>query len=293
MGNNACRCECNKEDETAEPVVSASALSQFEEEVAPRAPAVVEAPPPVAPQAPPALKEKPEKPEKPSTRFSDEEPERVPPPLKVEPEVSPAPKQEAPKVNDESIRHVSFDLEAEKPLGVVFAELSMPEPKGSLVVTSVAEDSPLAKPLSGDRGTRPGDLVLDVNGHGGDKGVLLKVLQQARKKGGKLDLVLRVRPETFEVSLKKESEDQKMGVVVAVHDEVPDRLEVRHICDQGALPTWNEEHPTLQVVSGDWVTSVNGTRAAANEMIGAMQFAWIKGGDFRLEVKTNVDPSGS
>lgn len=274
-------------------MVSASALSQFEEEVAPRAPAVVEAPPSQAPQAPAALQAPQAPKEKPATRFSDEEPERVPPLRQAEPEVLPAAKQEALKLDDESVRHVSFDLEAEKPLGVVFAELSTPEPKGSLVVTSVAEDSPLSKPLSGDRGTRPGDLVLDVNGQGGDKAVLLKVLQQARKKGGKLDLVLRIRPETFEVSLTKESEDQKMGVVVAVHDEVPDRLEVRHICDQGALPTWNEEHPTLQVVSGDWVTSINGVRAAANEMIGAMQFAWIKGGDFRLEVKTNVDTNGS
>lgn len=284
MGNAACRCECIKQDEAADPVVRAQALSPFEEEVTIRAPTVA--------QATYSTKVRKDAPA-PVPHFSEQNLASQPAPQPHAPEVVPAPTPKPPtkveaKVEDPGVCRAIFELEADKPLGVVFAEVNNPEPNGTLVVTSVAEDSPLFKPTSGDRGVQPGDVVIEVNGQGGPKSTLLKTLRQARNEGGKLELMLRVRPATFEVHLVRGSEDEKMGVVAAIHDEVADRLEVRHICEQGALPSWNEEHPTMQVVGGDWIISVNGSQTASNELIGAMQSAWIKGGELKFEIKTNL-----
>lgn len=297
--------------------------SQFEEEVSALTPVVVEAPPELE-----ARKEKrfsdhevepptfvPPPPSPAPEMVPQYEPEMVPQP---EPEVVPQPEpevvhghapevveQHAPEavpsgmpeapaqVDDANVRRASFDLEAGRPLGVVFSESGMPEPNGSLVVTSIAEDSPFCKPTSGRRGVRPGDLLIEVNGKGGDRKIILERLQRARKKGGRLDVMVRIRPSVFEVHLRKESADQKMGFIVIVHDDIPDRLEVQRLSEQGGIPSWNEDHPLLQVATGDWITAVNGNRSGASQMIEVMQSAWVKEGNVQLEFAADSGSGGS
>eukprot|EP00929_Paragymnodinium_shiwhaense_P002692 TRINITY_DN102996_c0_g1_i1.p1 TRINITY_DN102996_c0_g1~~TRINITY_DN102996_c0_g1_i1.p1 ORF type:complete len:266 (+),score=73.69 TRINITY_DN102996_c0_g1_i1:104-901(+) len=251
MGGQACKCD----DSVADPVPAGEApRSAFQEEV-------------VAPAAEGGAKE-------------------APPP-----EQTGAEEQQnksgsgAPVVNPDGTWTLLFNLEAKHSLGARFAELRTPEPDGSLVATSISERSALFTTTGGYCGLRPGDVVVKVNGEGGSYTKLLELLTAAKAQGGRLEVTLRPRPATFNMELLRKG-DEKMGIVVAVHEAIADRVEVRQISDDGAVPAWNEAHWNSQVVSGDWVIAVNGEKAAANDMISNMQACWQKREKLTIQIRS-------
>lgn len=197
-------------------------------------------------------------------------------------------------------RKLIFELEAAKTLGVRFVDVKVPQATGddgtvAVVVNTIAEKSALSATTTGEPGINPGDVVLEVNGQNNAKANLLDLMQEARTQGGKLEMVVCSRPKTFSIELVRpdpNDKEFKMGLVVAVHDDVSDKLEVRHVCDDGALFTWNEKNAFHHVCSGDWVCSVDGPGSAgaksANAMIGDMQKIWSQGHKLILEIQTDA-----
>lgn len=201
--------------------------------------------------------------------------------LKVKDKSSKATKGEA--ATKDGLKTLCFQLEAKQNLGARFAELRAPEPDGTLVATSVGDRSALAVTTAGFPGILPGDIIVQVNGEGGGRTRLLELLTQAKGAGGKLEVKVRPRPQVFDVELLREG-DEKMGIVVAVHDDIPDRVEVRQVSDDGAVPMWNEKNWMNQVVSGDWVMAVNGSSKAANDIISDMQSCWQKKQKLKMQI---------
>lgn len=180
-------------------------------------------------------------------------------------------------LHDPKLTRATFLLLAGSLLKVSFESYGNPSPMGSLVVTSVSKDSVLYKPLFGRKGVRLGDVVVEVNGCSGSAKMLFDLLQQAKLGGGNLNVTLRRRPKIFEVSLVKTSPDQDMGFEVAVDDGLPDRLIVKCVYRQGALPAWRKQNPTLHVFSGDWITAIQGRRCTAKEMSTFLHSLWESG----------------
>mmetsp|Transcript_90207 Transcript_90207/g.254505 ORF Transcript_90207/g.254505 Transcript_90207/m.254505 type:complete len:278 (-) Transcript_90207:80-913(-) len=184
-------------------------------------------------------------------------------------------------------RKFEFEIEPGQPLGARFAELREPVSQGgSLVATSIANKAPLAFTKTGQTGICAGDVIKTVNGEGGSKARLLKLLTQAKTQGGTTEIVVQLRPRSFDVLLQKTSADQKMGVVVAVHDDIENKVEVRQISDDGAVLVYNEKNYSQQVVAGDWILAVNGIQRSANDMILDMQDAWKNGQPLVFQVKS-------
>lgn len=184
-------------------------------------------------------------------------------------------KKESTPVTADGLKVLKFKLESKKSLGARFAELRDPEPDGALVASSISDRSALSTTVTGFRGVQAGDVVVTVNGEAGSRTRLLDLLTKAKNSGGMCEIVVRPRPPHFTMELQRAG-DEKMGVVVAVHDDIPDRVEVRQVADEGAVPTWNEKNPRNVVVVGDWVMAVNGQNKPANDMIADMQEAWQK-----------------
>lgn len=229
------------------------------------------------------------------TQSSHQE-EVVPP--KKDPEQTPdatEKDQGAPVKNADGTLTMVFSLQAKQSLGTRFAEMRAPEPSGRLVATSITENSALWATTGGYCGVRAGDVIVNVNGEGKSASYskLLELLTEAKSAGGRLELTVRPRPEQFEIDLDraKKKEGEKMGIVVAVHEAISDRVEVRQISDEGAVPSWNESHADTQVVSGDWVVAVNGEKAPANDMISSMQTCWQKKQKLTVQILTH--PSAS
>jgi hypothetical protein len=185
--------------------------------------------------------------------------------------------------NEGHIKTFVFDLEPKQSLGARFAEIRDPEPGGTLVLTSITEKSALLLTTNNTPGIRAGDVILKVAGESGGRARLLELLQQAKESGGRLEISVQTRPAVFEVELLRK-DDEKMGIVVAVHDDVSDRVEIRQVSDDGAVPSWNEKNYKNQIVSGDWIWSVNGVAGAANEMISSMQDSWKKKQKFTIQI---------
>lgn len=279
-----CRCECLKPEESEEPPKSPRPFSQHDEEVPNRMPKVV--------QAYPATQKYTE------DSYSRSDGEALShsgaPPLESGPQECIVPNETLPKpkvdkhpdIDDENLSQPVFMLRPKKSLGVVFTELALPEPNGSLIVKSVARGSPLSRPIMGNRGARAGDVVVAVNKVVGDKSELHQRIQSITKTGGSLHLTLRVRTAIFEVHFVRQDNDEVLGVNLAAVKEVSDRLSVRGIFSQGAMPAWNEQNPSMNVVSGDWIVSVNGTRCLAQQMLESIQASWDTSGECRLEVET-------
>lgn len=188
--------------------------------------------------------------------------------------------------------HATFLLIAHMSMEVTFESYDEPLPLGSLVVTSVSKDSVLYRPLFGRKGVRQGDIVTEVNGCSGSKTMLFDLLQQAKIRGGNLNVTLRKRPKIYQVKLVKTSPDQDMGFEVAVNDDHPGRLTVKRIYRVGALPAWIKQNPTLHVFTGDWITAVQGKRCSATEMHASLCSLWENGADCTLEIAIQSGKSG-
>jgi hypothetical protein len=161
------------------------------------------------------------------------------------------------------------------------------------VVNTIGEKSPLATTSGGQPGLRPGDVILEVNGQKGFNANVLEVMNEVRKYGGKMDLEVCTRPKHFTVDIKRPADrpadsTYKMGVVVAVHDDIANRVEVRNVSDEGAVADWNQSQPFRHVCVHDWVTKVEGTGATganqAKTMIEEMQTVWKNNSTLTLSV---------
>eukprot|EP00929_Paragymnodinium_shiwhaense_P009440 TRINITY_DN113616_c0_g1_i1.p1 TRINITY_DN113616_c0_g1~~TRINITY_DN113616_c0_g1_i1.p1 ORF type:complete len:314 (-),score=91.86 TRINITY_DN113616_c0_g1_i1:283-1113(-) len=259
MGANQCKCECDDKSADLQNAGVDAKQSSYQETVETSSPtlglAVEQRPPEQAGDEPDtkALEGKAEKQEQQSA------------------------------VNADGTQVLKFNLESKKSLGARFAELRDPEPDGTLVASSISDRSALSQTVSGYRGVQAGDVVVMVNGEGGSRSHLLDCLTKAKNTGGPCEIVVRPRPATFDMTLQRTG-DEKMGVVVAVHDDIPDRVEVRQVADEGAVPGWNEKNPKNVVVVGDWVMTVNGSNKPANDMIADMQEAWQRKQKLTLQV---------
>lgn len=180
---------------------------------------------------------------------------------------------------------LEFELEAGKSLAARFSEISEPKASGgTLVATSIDGKSALATTKSNYVGLCPGDAITQVNGQSGDKSRLLELLSEAKKAGGKLVIQVRPRSPTFIMQLQKTG-DEKLGIVVAVHTEINDRVEIRQVSDNGAVPTWNERNYMNQVVIGDWITAVNG-QVGKEIMVQVLQECWKEAKPVSITVST-------
>jgi len=247
MGAQACKCECDADKKNDAAAGGAGSASAYAEEVESKTPKIVDAP---APEA--------KKDSRPPEQTGAEDPSVkacAPPELRV----------------------LTFEIEAGKPLGARFGEIVEPKAAGgTLIATSISEKSALAWTKEGSGGICCGDTIVKVGAEGGGKQKLLEMLTQAKKAGGPVEIQVRPRPATFTVELQK-NDDEKMGIVVAVHDDITDRVEVRQVASEdGAVPQWNEKNYMNQVVSGDWVVAVNGQTKPANDMIQDLQESWQK-----------------
>jgi hypothetical protein len=186
-------------------------------------------------------------------------------------------------------RH-SFQLEAGKSIDVRFVARRPPDATAAsstvAVVNNIGEKSPLQTNLAGQPGLAPGDVILEVNGQRGYSTNVLDVISALRNSGGRMDLEVCSRPRQFTVEVKKSDSTVKMGIVVAVHDEISDRVEVRNVADEGAVSDWNKDNPFNHVSVGDWVTKVAGVgssgSAEAKYMIEDMQKVWAGNNTLKL-----------
>jgi hypothetical protein len=276
MGAQPCKCECDGDKENAAAAITTKPASSYEEEVvAPKVPVVS-----VIAPAEPASEPKARESRPPEQTGQEESPE---PTEKKAATKQPEPK--AGKAAPDGTRTLDFELEAGKALGARFAEIQEPSPRGTLVTTFINDSSALAKTKGGLWGLCAGDIITAVNGKAGGKNELLSLLQDAKAAGGCVSVTVKTRPAQFEAQLVKTGEE-KMGVVVAVHDDIKSKVEVRQVSEEGAVPKFNENNHTNQVVAGDWVIAVNGTQKGANEMIQDMQEAWQQGKPLALRIST-------
>lgn len=257
MGANQCKCECDDKSTDAQSAAASAKQSSFSETVENAEPtlglAVEQRPPEQAGGEP-------------DTKALENNADKKATPLTAD-----------------GHKSLKFVLESKKSLGARFTELRDPEPDGTLVASSISDRSALSLTVSGFRGLQAGDVVVKVNGETGNRTRLLDLLTKAKNTGGVCEIVVRPRPPHFDVTLQRTG-DEKMGVVVAVHDDIPDRVEVRQVADEGAVPSFNERNPNNVVVVGDWVMAVNGVNKAANDMIADMQEAWQKKQKLTLQV---------
>lgn len=188
-------------------------------------------------------------------------------------------------------KKLSFKLEPGATLGVRCVEAKAPDNNSTiLVINSVADKSPLGS-SSDQVGLAPGDVILEVSGQGGASAELLAVIQEARKNGGQLDLVVRSRPDTFWIVLDRIEASLKMGLKLLHHDDAVNQLEVQSVSDGGAVATWNEKNTFNHVCPGDLITAASAVNSdslvkAPDDIIKTIKDLWSESTSIRLEVNT-------
>uniref|UniRef100_A0A7S1AY67 PDZ domain-containing protein n=1 Tax=Noctiluca scintillans TaxID=2966 RepID=A0A7S1AY67_NOCSC len=105
---------------------------------------------------------------------------------------------------------------------------------------------------------RVGDRIVHVSGTGGDCYSLLN----AMRSNSRLRMVLRHASEV-QVTIKKSGRD--LGILVISIKRKLDMLLVRTVAD-GVVLDWNRAHKDQQVLSGDYIVSVNGIRGDPRKM---------------------------
>jgi len=191
---------------------------------------------------------------------------------------------------DSELKELEFQLEAGRSLNVRFIEVTEPASTGgTLMIATVDPQAVLATTKAGVMGLCRGDMVVKVNGKAGSKKQLLELLRKGKEAGGLLTVHVRPRPAKFEVTLHKEGEE-KLGIVVAVHDEIEDKVEIRQVSDTGAVPAWNDKNYMNQVVSGDWIVEVNDQASSCKSMVSALQESWKNSQPVSIKVVSSPTP---
>mmetsp|Transcript_19215 Transcript_19215/g.41869 ORF Transcript_19215/g.41869 Transcript_19215/m.41869 type:complete len:324 (-) Transcript_19215:394-1365(-) len=236
------------------------------------------APPPAteAPQAPPLMLPTPVSP--PASPPSAPQPEtKAPEALDSAPKVQLAPAMPA------GCLQMRFDVQPNSNPGLTFVDANASA--ASVVVTVVADASPFKATVSHGAGMFPGDQILAVNGVRGDVQVQLA---KACARGGEVELLLQPRPPTLHIEVRKNPNSlERMGVVAAVHDDDKHSIRVREICDEGAVPRYNEQHPTALLCPNDLIVGVNGQSREALSMVRTMQTTWEKCEPLKFTVMTH------
>lgn len=243
MGAQQCRCQCDKEGEEQASVKPVSISASFDEETVsslkPRAPLAEAFPGDAIVTA--SKKEEP-----PAATAQSLQPEDAFP--------------------QDNLRSVDLVPQAGSKLAIDCIAYPAPPPLGTLVVTSEGN------------GLHRGDVVREVDGQSGLTAEAFQaMIANFKNIGGQVTLKVVSRPKVFDVELNRVLESTMMGILVAVHLEMPDRIEVRKVTQQGAMAAWNELHMTSQVMPGDWVTAVGGEANESARLVEEMQLAWREG----------------
>jgi hypothetical protein len=171
--------------------------------------------------------------------------------------------------------------------GVQLVDCANPPPLGLLAVAHVEPLGTFASTTKFSPGLFAGDTILSANRRTGTAAVLRDVMNQAHANGGELFLVAQPRPAAFDVVMKRGGPNwRKLGLSVAIDraDSIP-RMRVRTVRDEGLIPQWNETNGAMRICAGDWITQVNGTIKAAEEMYAMIQNT-PEGGNLELRVET-------
>jgi len=147
-----------------------------------------------------------------------------------------------------------------------FRRIASVQPDGSVAVTGIFV--PFAVTIDGHPAILPGDTILEVVGSDyNSPGSVLRRLEWALQRGGKLTLLVATRPQNFDVDLFCEGEYWfKLGILATIERTRADCIKVQAVYEQGLMSEWNLENPKCQVVPGDWITHVNGETKTAQEM---------------------------
>lgn len=192
--------------------------------------------------------------------------------------------------SQEALHELCFFLENGKSFETVFSAARGRSGQNGqqLVVWTVNHCSPLKTTMDGRLGLCAGDTIVEVNGERGDAEALLAVLREFKSEGGTVRIKVRPRPDTFEVVIKRDSEESetKMGFMCVTDEDHPDIVEMRTVSAKGAIHSWNERSYPLLVAPGDWVTSVNGKSYTSNEYVPTMQEIWRAGETLTLGILT-------
>jgi len=156
---------------------------------------------------------------------------------------------------------------------------------GLLVVSHVEPSGSFAYTSKHSPGLYAGDTILQVNGTKGSAETLRGIVNQIATNGGQLDLIVRPRPEQFDVVLQRKG-PKKVGVSASMDraDPIP-RMRVRTIRHEGLVQEWNTANPALWVCRGDWITQVNGVTKTPEEM-----YAMILSSTQGQELKFRIEP---
>jgi len=206
-----------------------------------------------------------------------------------------APALELPKPDDSLLhsrqRRCCFCLQTPDRFGMVLAENPEPLPGGLLVVTHMDAWSAFARTAGGGCGLMDGDVILEVNGRQGSASELREVLRQSFSVKGKktINVVVRARPPTFSIELRREGKQwQKLGVAASVDQLNPKCLLVQSLHGDGLVPAWNTAHGSLRICNGDLITHINGVSEDVEAMKKEIQQSSSYGSKLHFRVVTPV-----
>jgi hypothetical protein len=194
-----------------------------------------------------------------------------------------------------SQRRCRFRIQQSDSFGVVLEHAPEPLPNGLLVVTGVDCCSAFARTETGGCGLLAGDIVLTVNGKQGNAVYLQEALRKCFSATGNktVDLVVRSRPPTFNIELRREGAQwQKLGIVANPDLVDSDCLVVDRVRAEGLVPLWNAAHGSLRICKGDLMTHVNGVSRDADAMMTEIQRSSSKGSTLRFRILTPQGMTG-
>jgi len=189
-------------------------------------------------------------------------------------------------------RHCSFLLQQCDRFGMVLDETPEPLPGGLLVVTRLDACSAFARTAQGACGLMTGDVIVEVNGLHGSAAELCEVLRREFSVSGRktIDLVVRARPPTFNIEVRREGAHwQKLGISADGDQSNPGCLLVQGLRAEGLIPSWNTAHGSLCICKGDLVTHVNAVSMDAAAMKKEVQRCSAQGSRLRFRI---VTPAG-
>jgi len=183
------------------------------------------------------------------------------------------------KLNGTDIEEtLTFNIEQGKPLGVVsYTDAHVCPGSTVLCIIGVERFSPFYNQLG------PGDSIVAIGGERLKCDDMVSTLQAARAEGGQLKITFVRRPGEIEAEVKFRP-GEKMGLLVAQHAQEASRLRVQNVLVEGGVPTWNRSNPFRQIVSGDWITAVNGREMSASDLTQAIQVGRQAGHTLMLRI---------
>lgn len=189
-------------------------------------------------------------------------------------------------------RCCSFHLQQSDRFGMVLDETLEPLPGGLLVVTRLDACSTFARTAQGGCGLMAGDVIVEVNGAQGSASELRDRLRREFGASGEktINLVVRVRPPTFNIELVREGAQWKKLGIAAVPDKSNSGcLLLQGLQPEGLFPLWNEAHGSLRICKGDLITHVNGISKDVQAMKNQVSQSSARGAKLRFRI---VTPSG-